>query len=197
MSKIAFDLDDTLGNHTQQFIAFHHRVYRKKFRFEAFTSYGLDRVLRVTPDEAYGRLSRFYESPEFDAISPLPETQEYVQKMAEDGEELFVLTGRPKALREKTKAWVRKHFPQIGLKQILIAGELLPGPEQAKGPICYRRGIDFIVEDSLEQAISCSAHTGVALFNRPWNKNSPITLPKGVISRVDSWGEVYTLSKRY
>lgn len=204
MTKIAFDLDDTLGDHTQQFLAFYERVYRKKINYDSFTSYGLDRVLRLKPEEAYKRLSQFYESPEFDAISPLPRSQEFVQKLFEDGEQLFVLTGRPKALREKTKAWIRKYFPQIGLKQVLIVGELLPGSEPLKGPICYKRGIELIVEDSLEQALSCSTQTGVALLNRPWNQNSSLTLPSKpiqfltkAITRVNSWEQVYVLSKKY
>ena len=195
MSRIALDLDDTLGNHTKQFIIFYQRVYGRKIRFESFTSYGLDKVLRVSPDESYGRLNRFYESPEFDAISPLPGAQDCIQKLAEAGEELLVLTGRPKALKEKTKAWIKKYFPVISTKQILIVGELLPGPEQAKGPICLRRNIDLIVEDSFEQALSCSTRAGVALFNRPWNQNS--SLREETITRVDTWEEVYTLSKKY
>ncbi len=195
MSKIAFDLDDTLGNHTEQFIKFYERVYKKRLNFKSFTSYGLERVLRMKRDEVNGCLNRFYESPEFESISPLNNSQEYVQKMFENGEELFVLTGRPKVLREKTKGWVRKYFPCIGLKQILIAGELLPGLEQAKGPICYKRGIDLIVEDSWEQALNCSTHTGVALFNRPWNQSR--SLKEEAITIVNTWEEVYALSKKY
>lgn len=197
MSKIALDLDDTLGNHTEQFIAFYARVYNRRLKMESFTSYGLHTTLRISPDEVYGRLNRFYESPEFDAISPLPGAQECVQRLCEDGEELFLLTGRPKALKEKTKNWAKKYFPQIYPKNVLLSEELLPGPESLKGPICKKRSIDLIVEDSLEQTLSCSAYTGVALFTRPWNIHSPVTLEKNVVTRVETWQEVYALSKKY
>jgi len=202
MSKIAFDVDDTLGNHTEQFIAFYQRVYRKKIRFESFISYGLSNVLKVKPVEACRRLDKFYDSPEFEDISPYPGSQECIQKLSEDGEELFILTGRPKALKEKTKNWVRKYFPQIPFRNILTAVEILQGQEQLKGRICFKRSIDLIVEDSLEQALNCSTHTGVALFNRPWNE-SPIILPKKInpitkaITRIDTWEELYKLAKRY
>lgn len=195
MPRIALDLDDVLVNHTTQFILFHNKTYGTRLRFHHFRMYDISRVLRVSPQEAYKRLNQFYESQEFDQMRPFSEALEYVRKFSQDGEELILITGRPKVLREKTRSWVKKYFPEIG--QVLITGELLSGPEQLKGPICRRRNIDLIVEDSLEQAISCSQCAGVALFNKPWNENSPFALPKEAITRVDSWEEVYLLSKRY
>ncbi|MSR85841.1 hypothetical protein EXS74_00430 [Candidatus Woesearchaeota archaeon] len=198
MSRISFDADDVLLDHTEKFILWHNRVHGKRrnsfLRYEQFRYYDLSQVLRISPDEAWGRLTRFYESEEFAAISPRSGSQECVQRISSLGDHVVILTGRPTALREMTKACMRKYFPDIG--QVLFAGELLPGPEKLKGLICKKRGIDLHIEDSLEQALDCSYYTGVALLNRPWNKSSTIQLPKN-ITRVDSWEEVYTLASKY
>ena len=140
MSRISFDADDVLLDHTDQFILWHNRVYGKKrgsyLRYEQFRSYDLSQVLRITPDEAWGRLTRFYESEEFNAISAVPGSQECVQKISSEGDIVVVLTGRPKALREITKACTRRFFPEIS--QVLFAGELLPGPEKLKGEAYFK-----------------------------------------------------------
>ena len=86
MTRIAFDLDDVLGNHTPQFICFHERVYptRRRLHLEMFRSYDLAMTLEINPEELYGLLNRFYESPEFEDISPTYGSQNYIQKLREE-----------------------------------------------------------------------------------------------------------------
>ncbi len=112
------------------------------------------------------------------------------------GNEAWVLTSRPKPLAAKTRAWVKKHFEGIGPKQVLLSKEIFPGPESLKGPICSQRGIDLIVEDSLEQTISCMPYCAVLLFDRPWNRRPRVILPKHV-TRVYSWDEIYKEAAKY
>ncbi len=195
INRIGLDIDDVLGDHTEQFISFHHRVYRKRFRFEMFTSYGINQVLKVTPEEAYARLTEFYRSPEFEQITPTLGSQEFVQKITENGDGIFLITGRPRILKDITLSWVLKYFPEIDKKNILFSTELRPGPEQLKGQICYKRSIDLIVEDSLEQALDCAHYSGVVLFNKPWNATN-VAFPKS-ITRVSSWNEAYNIAKKY
>ena len=47
MTRIAFDLDDVLGNHTEQLVRFHEREYggRRRYSFEMFKHYDLHLVL--------------------------------------------------------------------------------------------------------------------------------------------------------
>ena len=199
MSRIAFDLDDVLGNHTSQFLEFYNATYRKrrkKLALEEVTDYNLATVLKVSNDEFYGILNRFYASEYFDEIRPENESQETLGKIIELGHEVCVLTSRPSALAQKTRAWVRRYFEGVDSKQVLLSREILPGPESLKGPVCKKRGINVIVDDSLEQAISCSSECAVLLFDRPWNHRTSILLPRHVV-RVDSWVKIYQEVEKY
>lgn len=196
MTRVAFDLDDVLGDHTEQFILFNDRVYprRRRLHLEQFRSYDFSSTLDISSDDLYGRLNRFYESQEFAAISPTPNSQKYISRLTEEGNEIFVLTSRPRALGKITRNWVKEYFPEV--VGILITGELLPGPENLKGRICKKRGFHVILEDSLIQALDCANYVGVGLVDKPWNRNIPVTLPKN-ITRVESWEGIYKLVQKY
>ena len=198
MARIAFDLDDVLGNHTRQFVEFYNATSRKrrKLTFEEVTEYNLGRILGIGDDEFYGILNRFYGSEFFDNIQPEEGSQDTIGKIMELGYEVCVLTSRPKALGTQTRAWVKKYFEGIDPKQVLLSKEILPGPESLKGPVCKKRGIDLIVDDSLEQAISCASECAVLLFDRPWNQRVNIRLPRHVV-RVNSWKELYKQALKY
>ena len=199
MARVAVDLDDVLGDHTHKFVDFYNEAYRKRRKrlsFEDVTEYNLATVLGVSDDESYGVLNRFYESEFFDAIQPEEGSQETVGKIIEWGHEVFVLTSRPQALGQKTRAWVRKYFDMIHSKQVLLSKEIVPGPESLKGPVCKKRGIGQMVEDSLEQTISCASECAVLLFDRPWNRRVSVILPRHVV-RVYSWKDVEREVKKY
>ncbi len=197
MRCIGFDIDDVLAEHTRAFITFHNRVYEpKRLRFEQFTTYGIHQVLRVKPEEAYHRLTEFYRSPEFETIVPTFGSQQCLEDVYNLGSKIIVVTGRPTILKDITIDWIEKYFLQVEKNQILFATELRrPGPEQLKGHICHKRGIDVIVEDSLEQALNCAHHAGVVLVDRPWNQTS-IALPKD-ITRAYNFQDVCSTILRY
>lgn len=201
MVRIAFDLDDVLGDHTEKFVLFYNQEYgRKKGKrlidIEEVGDYNFAPLLSVSDEECYGILARFYDSEFFEAISPKEGAQRSVEKILNLGHASCVITSRPKPLAAKTRAWIKRYFEGIDPKQVLLSKEIFPGPESLKGPICKQRRIDIIVEDSLEQAISCSHQCAVLLFDRPWNRRSRVSLPTHV-KRVYTWDDVFNEVDKY
>jgi len=194
MANIYIDIDDTLGDHTSEFIIFLKEVHNINltkqdidnidFRGILFSKFKLHR--EVVRD--------FHRSNNFKKISPMKESINVIQTLAKYNN-LFIITGRPFDLKELTEEWVSNFF-QNNFSKIYLTQQF-PSIGEVKGPdkleICKNLNCSIAIDDDPITALRM-ADSGmkVLLFNQPWNE----TLNHKNITRVFNWKEIHNLLKK-
>ena len=110
--NIGIDLDDVLAEFAASFIPYINDKYSTSFEFDEFTQYNSWEVMGLSFEEFHKRVHEFYDSDEFEFITPESEACKSIQKLSAD-HTLFVITSRPDSTLERTRQWVEKHTPQI------------------------------------------------------------------------------------
>jgi uncharacterized protein len=180
MKRIAFDLDDVLGDLTGSFSKYLGRVHDLAFDREEVTTYPLpDRISDTRFDE-------FYDSDEYRQPEPFTLAQEAVEELG--GEyELVIISVRPETVRDIVETWLDSHFKD-SFRHIHLMGlmEKSDGTRMTKGELARELGVAVFVEDSKKNAENIAAHgIPVVLLDCPWNQGA---LPESVL-RVFSWQE--------
>lgn len=188
MQRIGVDIDDVLLELAQGFIAFHNEEYGTQLVFEQFISYYLPKVIGGTFEEAFAKLERFYQTPCFHNLKPVPGSLDGVMRLQKKAA-LSIITSRPPELFEVTHTQLRKYhpgqFPMVHFARNPYIGTHSP----TKKELCTRLGITQLIEDSLEQAKECAAAgINIYLFDKPWNQSQE-EIPR--VMRVTGWHDAY------
>lgn len=102
---------------------------------------------------------------------------------------LVVVTGRSESTRKQTEEWLESNFQAL-FPAVYFTNTFLRNPGEVKRrkvDICVDIGVDFLIDDSIEEVIGASS-VGISalLFDRPWNRaNAPTT-----ICRVKDWNHI-------
>ena len=150
-----------------------------KLEYEKITEYDWHDIkeLNLTKELVLERIFEFYRWEGFDLIEPTEDTIKGLEAIAHH--ELYVITARPKWMKEKTEKWITKYFPQI--KDIILTNEYsFEGKKQEKIDISTKLQLKGMVEDKLTTAID-HAFAGITayLVKRPWNQKE--RYPDGII----------------
>jgi uncharacterized HAD superfamily protein len=194
--KIGIDLDEVLGYFLPTLIEFHNSTYKTDLKINNFHSYDFWDIWGGNREEAIQKVFEFYRSDFFKNIKIIDGSEEAIKKLKKDNE-LFIITSRPKEIREETFIWIENNFPNV-FSEIYFTSDFSKDINlKTKKGVCDDLNIDILIEDSGDYANNCvSSKRKVFLFNYPWNKN--IQTKKGVI-RINSWEEIlkeiFTLKK--
>jgi uncharacterized HAD superfamily protein len=185
--RIAVDCDDVLADSMPVFINYYNQHYNKKFaKSHFFTNLWWD-VFNDEKDAVVARYLDFVKSEAFDVVKPIVGAQKAL-RLLKKNHELIVVTGRPKAILEKTKKWAEYYFPGIFNEIYCTDLHFSSGGGLDKGEICRSKKVDLLIDDYIEFAQECIEHNiNVFLMNQPWNRRE--ILPAGV-TRVKSWREI-------
>jgi uncharacterized HAD superfamily protein len=184
---IAIDIDDVLADLSHPLVAFHNETYGTRFRREDHMDYNLESVWGGTARESYDKVMRFFASPYFAEVRPVPGAVDGVRVLRDLGHDLVVITSRPEGIMKKTAGWIEAFFPRA-FNDILCATHYYNRDYNKKSGLCTRLGVELILDDCLEIALECAQEgIRVLLYNAPWNQVS--SLPEG-ITRVFSWDEI-------
>ena len=186
--KIGVDLDEVLAGLLSPVVAFHNDKYGTSLSREKFLSFKFWEVWGGTEEETSKKLHEFYKTHYFRNMLPVSDSRKGVSILAK-GNELFVLTSRPKVLYNETLEWIEKHFTgKVSGGYFTNEFEKKVGDVKTKSEICAELGIGLMIEDFLGYAVECASNgIKVLLLDCPWNQSD--NLPAGV-TRVHSWQEI-------
>lgn len=113
--RFGFDIDDTLINLREH--AFH--IYQKKLNKELGLDvfHGIEKVeihepFGLTAEEGKQMWESTLEEIYFTTCPPYPGAVELLQRLEEEGHDIFYITARPKEHGERTKEWMKERgFP--------------------------------------------------------------------------------------
>ncbi|MCK9595559.1 hypothetical protein M0R19_00010 [Candidatus Pacearchaeota archaeon] len=181
--KIAADIDDSSVDFTFNFLNFYNNKYRTHFTKEKCYIAKLETILGISKDKIRKEFDEFYNSPFFDAISPIAHAPAILYLLNKINGVPF-LTFRPVNIKDKTKISMEKLFPE-SYSSIIHSREF----GKSKSEICKDMGISVLIEDYFPNALECSLNgINVLLFNQPWNKN--FNLENTLITRFYDWRNV-------
>lgn len=185
--KIGIDIDEVVAKYVEGYLEIFKKEYGKKVNFEDVFSYNFGEVLGISKEEDEKLHKIFGESMSFDEIEMIEGAKEAVIKLSKSHDVAFI-TFRPLRLKEKTRFFLEKNFPDNSFK-VFYAKEF---PNGSKAEVCKSLGINLMIEDHAPAAFEC-ANKGirVILFDKPWNKN----VEHENILRVKKWEEALSFLK--
>ncbi|MDE2179623.1 MAG: hypothetical protein KGJ40_02095 [candidate division NC10 bacterium] len=185
--KIGIDLDDVLADSLPQYL----QAFNERFGFEvglADAAWRIaDRFPQIPRQEADDFFSELIADGFFSSRSLIPHAKEAIEALADDGHDLYIITGRTPRDERITMDWLTRvgvlsHFEAV-------VHRTRDPVERHKADVAAGLELGLFIEDELAVALAVAdAAIPVLLFDRPWNQ-SP--LPSNV-RRVESWHEALT-----
>lgn len=199
LDRLYVDLDDVIGETAQRLLVMAEQEYGLRVPFEEVTSFDLDAVFGMDAEET----AEFYRrSNEADVLSDVALREGAVESLAAcraRGIEVWVVTGRPAASRELTRAWLAdRGVPHDELLFVDKYGKMQQEeafPVDPAGLLSLEElaAMKFraAVEDHLGMAriLAGSMRTPVLLMDRPWNRD-PEADAHPLITRCRDWQAV-------
>ena len=199
LDRLYVDLDDVIGETAQRLLVLAEQEYGRRVPFEKVTSFDLDAVFGMDAEET----AEFYRrSNEADVLSGVALREGAVESLAAcraRGIEVWVVTGRPAASGELTRAWLAdRGVPHDRLLFVDKYGKMQQEeafPVDPAGLLSLEElaELEFraAVEDHLGMARILAGHmrTPVLLMDRPWNRD-PEADAHPLITRCRDWQAV-------
>ncbi|MBU2639375.1 MAG: hypothetical protein KKG75_01565 [Nanoarchaeota archaeon] len=182
---IALDIDDVLADLVPALARFHNDRYGTKLKKKDFHSYRFSEVWGGSNGGAYGKMWSFLHSPYFFNLRPMEGAVEGIRGLGNNPENgLISITSRPRRLKNLTRNWIERYFPDISEIYFSRNNYVDFGNSPKKVDYCKSSSVDVLVEDSLEYARECGeGGIKVVLLDQPWNRQET---PEGVV-RVNNW----------
>ena len=183
------DLDEVVADTIMALVNFHNERYGTNFNKNDFHSYYFWEIWGGTKKEAINKIYEFFGTDHFANIAPIAGSLNAMEKLKENGHELFVITGRQNEIIKETEEWIEKHFTKVFSGVHFANSYNLTSQPLKKSAICNQLDIEIIVEDDIYHANDLAEYgIKVLLFDQPWNQNGLES--KENIERVYSWEEI-------
>lgn len=200
--NVGVDCDEPMADCNTYLQRWHNRKYNTNIRREDVFTFSLWKVWNCSKEESNRRIFEFYESEDFDLITPTPGSVEGIEALART-DDLFVVTSRVGIAVAKTEPFIKKHY-QDNFKDIYFTSNCSMSKEKTakKSDVCKQKDIDLLIDDCMQYALECkNENIPTILFDCPWNQDTE--LPKGIIElpsgivRALNWQEVVHLVKLF
>ncbi len=180
---LGVDIDGTIKDTHTAAVQVFNREFQKSYQPEEIKEFYLDRPYGLTREEGFSAWSRL-ETEIYDIGLPLQNAPNVLQKLAEQGHQIYYITARPDRddIREVTSRWLQRHgFP-------FQADRLLMGSHQ-KEKVAKKVGVDLFFEDApdyLENLIRDEVDVIISdcVYNRDYKPEH---------RRFTDWNQVYEI----
>lgn len=194
MCKIYIDFDDVICETAEYFTKLAKELFGIDVPYREVQFFNLQKSFDLS-DVQYEKLMEAGHLTEnllnYEETSGASET---INKWVDEGHEVFIITGRPFSSYEASRKWLDKHQ----LERVPLYCVDKYGRESFEQNYRYNMTLeqlysmvfDFAIEDSpaaFEHVLHFD-HCKVAVFNRPWNRQS--ALPNDRFVRCESWQEI-------
>jgi uncharacterized HAD superfamily protein len=183
--KIGIDIDEVVAEFMKKYFEFHNKKNNTSLVLENLRNYHLwECGIHNSKEESIKDVLEFQNSADFDDIELIDGAKEGINFLSENYE-IFFITSRPSILKEKTEIFFRNNFPNNNF-QFIFSGEIYGG--KSKSDICEDLGVQFMIEDNAEYALSCAKNQiKTFLLEKPWNKNYE---NHNNLIKVQNWNEI-------
>lgn len=171
---ILVDADGVLENLPVEFPALLNEKYGTDVQFEQMREWGFAKSFpKLTYEQIF---SAELEETLYDRIRPIGGAPEYLKKLIDDGNTVYVVTSTPyEAVSLKMKKVMERFFPFLTWENFIIASR----KQMIKG--------DVLIDDGIHNLLGGDYRK--ILFDAPYNRDYDAEA-NGMI-RVSSWEEIY------
>lgn len=192
--KIYIDFDDVICETARYFTKIANELFGIDVPYHEVQFFSLKKTFDLTDDQ-YDELMREGHRPEILlSYEETPGASETINELVDDGNEVYIITGRPFDAYEPSRKWLDSH----GLNRVPLYCVDKYGRETFNQDCTYNMTLEKLYSMSFDLAIEDSPaafehvlhfkECKVAVFNRPWNKNE--ALPNENFERADGWKEI-------
>jgi len=173
--NVGFDCDDILVPFVHPFLEYYNGMYGTDFRLEDVWTYDISKVFGITVGTLKDRIANFVSTDMFRNLPPFEGAVKGIEKLANDGHKLYVISNRRNDLRDFTQDYMKRHFPDKFTDIHLTNWAALTGQKTTKCQAVENYGIEVFVEDCFEMSEEI-AEKGkkVIMLNYPWNSRQTI-----------------------
>lgn len=173
--RIGVDCDEPLYDLVGPLLEFYNQRHNTRFARKDVTEYSLAVLWRCTRDQAIDETHRFYDNEQFLNL-PVTQGAQAATKILSRKNELYVVSGRPTIIQNKTNYQIAKDYPGT-FKRIVCTGQWSKEKEASeeekidKMIVCKELQINTMIDDSLEDAIRLALNdVTVHLLDASWNQ---------------------------
>ena len=190
--NIGIDIDNVISNFNEVLLN-EFFIHDKDLRSSGIINVNADYITKGMFDWTKEELDEFYMS-NIERIAKklvvLDGAKEYINKLRNDGYNIFIITGRDNGEYtnpyEMTKKWLDEN--NIIYDKLIITSAY---DTHSKTKVCLKNHIDIMIDDSKRICEDCVINNIKALLmDTPYNKDSSIT-------RVHNWEEIYEFIKKH
>ncbi len=194
---IYVDMDDVLCETARRFLVVIEREFGKRVAYEQLTDFNLERAAGLSHEERERLYQAVHYPQEILSIKPIQEAIDILQRWAESGHEIAIVTGRPPDTYEPSIEWLSRY--KVPYHSFTIVDKY--GRFQTENTIGLTlseltgRHFCCAVEDSLPMArvLATEMKVPVALLDRPWNGGDNAD---AMITRCRDWFEIGNMLPR-
>ncbi|MCQ2483536.1 MAG: 2-dehydropantoate 2-reductase [Clostridia bacterium] len=189
--KIYIDFDDVICETAQFFSELVKKRFGVDVPYREMRFFNMQKAFDLT-DAQYDELMR--EGHLAESLLSYRETEgasETINKWADEGHEIYIITGRPYESYAASEEWLAKHdlgrIPLFCVDKYGRSNDRCRGEHNITLEQLYAMDFDFAVEDSPEalRHLLHFAKCRTAVFSRPWNSRTE--LPNDSFVRCDGW----------
>jgi len=189
VKTIGIDFDDILLNFIDAFIDFHNLHYGTASKREHMTTYYLEKIWNITPEELQNRLHAFYRSDHHKNALPVAGAIEAITTLSKD-HSIYIITASPEDVNIQIETWIGKHFTNRFDGIHYVRKTSFDKNIRKKREVCEELNIEVYIDDAIHNAEDvASLGIPVLLLDAPWNQGD-VALP---IRRIYSWSEIIEL----
>ena len=184
--NIGIDIDNVISNFNEVLLN-EFLIHDKDLRNNGIINANADYITRGMFDWSKEELDEFYMN-NIERIAKklvvLDGAKEYIDKLKNDGYNIFIITGRDNGEYtnpyEMTKKWLDEN--NIIYDKLILTNAY---DTHSKAKECLKNHIDIVIDDSKRICEDCVTNNiTTLLMDTPYNKDSNIT-------RVHNWEEIY------
>lgn len=196
--KIYIDFDDVICETAKYFTKLAKELFDLDVPYSQVQFFNLQKTFELT-DEQYTELMQAGHLPE--NLLAYEETQgasATINKWLDEGQEVYVITGRPFDSYDPSRQWLDEH----GLSRVPLYCVDKYGRENFNQACSYNMTLQQLYDMTFDLAIEDSPAAfehvlhfegcKVAVFDRPWNKQA--IFPNERFIRCHNWSEILTLA---
>ena len=185
--KIGIDIDEVISEFVRPYLEYHNKKFKTHFVFENISKHLFWENLGLKQEEILSFFRDFKTNHiKIKNLPFLPNAKRTIKIISKDNS-IFIITSRHQEIIDETKQFLKKHFSKMNFT-LIHSGDIYGKGKKSKADICKEKGIDILIEDSLDFSLQCAnKEIKVLLFDKPWNQSNKLS--KNII-RVKSWKEI-------
>lgn len=195
---VYLDFDDVLCETARSLTGLLQQDFGKTVAFEEIHAFNLGLSFGLDDRELEHLMTRAHAPAFLESLAPVPGALEALRQWTDAGVDIHIMTGRPAATHAVSAAWLAAHrVPHARLAFVDKYGRAAPGATMPTLTLAELQRLQFslAVEDAPQMADFLVRNVGwpVAVFERPWNRHTPIGNGAGAPHRCRDWPHILEL----